>query len=306
MALDENHELHHDAAGWVLGALDPGDAAAFEAHLQDCSECQVSVAEFEATARALKSAAPAVEPPPDLETKTLAAVQLAVIEAKGASAASAVSPTVVSPTVQMSVPGQAAPTVASVRQAVDEAQAPERTSEPPTARMSRWWHWHWNLPLFSLSALAGAAAAAVAAIVIVPLISPAGVGVTAAKASVITQLVSTPEGKPFYKPHQISSGVAVARPAGESWTFELTVRGLSTLPEGVVYECWWSRPGSNKFHPKLASGGSFIVGDSGSTTLTMTTGVNPHQFMRMKITVQHPSDGHVQGPTVLVGVGRTQ
>ena len=53
---------HPDAAGWALGALDPADAEAFEAHLPDCAGCQQAVAEFGAITRALTSAAPAVEP----------------------------------------------------------------------------------------------------------------------------------------------------------------------------------------------------------------------------------------------------
>ena len=88
----ENPDLHLDAAGWALGALDPGDAAAFETHLQDCTECQATVAEFAEMAGALTSAAPAVEPPPNLGAKTLAAVQLAVMQAKGETPAKAPSP----------------------------------------------------------------------------------------------------------------------------------------------------------------------------------------------------------------------
>jgi hypothetical protein len=89
---------------------------------------------------------------------------------------------------------------------------------------------------------------------------------------------------------------------GESWTFELTVNGLRPLPGNGFYECWWSGPGSTPQNPKLVSGGTFVVGKSGSATLTMTTGVDPHQFGRMKITVEQPGSGASAGmTTVLVG-----
>ena len=35
-----------DAAGWVLGVLDPEESGRFETHLESCPECQQAVAEF--------------------------------------------------------------------------------------------------------------------------------------------------------------------------------------------------------------------------------------------------------------------
>ena len=294
MPPDENPGLHPDAAGWALGALDPDDAAVFEAHLQDCTGCQATVAEFQEMARALKSAAPAVEPPPDLTSRTLAAVQLAVTEAKGETTAKAPQPTVM-----MAVPKQEAPTVASIRQAVTEAKAPEGSAEPSPSRMSRWWHWHWNFPVFSLAAALGAAAAA--AIVVL-----ANIGQSAAPAlvsgtgpPVITPLHATTAAKTFHVGG--ATGQATARQAGESWTFELTVHGLKPLPINGFYECWWSGPKSTRQNPELVSGGTFVVDKSGSTTLIMTTGVDPHDFSEMKITAQQPGSGKLAGTTVLVG-----
>ena len=294
MPPDENPDLHPDAAGWVLGALDSDDAAAFETHLQDCAECQATVAEFQEMARVLKLAAPAVEPPPDLESRTLAAVQLAVIEARGETGAKAPQPTVM-----MAVPKQEAPTVASVRQAVTGAMAPEGSAEPPPSRRSGWWHWHWNFPVFSLAAALGAAAAA--AVVVL-----ANIGQSAAPAlvsgtgpSVITPLHATNAAKRFHVGG--ATGQATARQAGQSWTFELKVHGLKPLPGDGFYECWWSGPGSTPENPKLVSGGTFVVDKSGSAALTMTTGVDPHQFRRMKITAEQPGSGRLAGATVLVG-----
>jgi len=82
MPYDMNHSLEHpEVAGWVLGALDPGDARAFEEHLGSCDQCQAAVAEFEPVARSFRLAAPAAEPPADLEARTVAAVQHAVLAA---------------------------------------------------------------------------------------------------------------------------------------------------------------------------------------------------------------------------------
>jgi anti-sigma factor RsiW len=35
-----------DAAGWVLGALDPGDSEQFARHLPTCRACQLAVADL--------------------------------------------------------------------------------------------------------------------------------------------------------------------------------------------------------------------------------------------------------------------
>jgi len=72
---DVNHVLKHaEVAGWALGALDPIDEQAFEAHLRSGGQCQAAAAEFEPVAKALGRASPAVVPPGDLETRTIASV----------------------------------------------------------------------------------------------------------------------------------------------------------------------------------------------------------------------------------------
>ena len=80
MPSDAHHALERpEVAGWALGALDPDDLTAFEEHLQSCEQCQAVVAEFEPVVQGLKCAAPAAEPPADLEARTIAAVQYAVM-----------------------------------------------------------------------------------------------------------------------------------------------------------------------------------------------------------------------------------
>jgi hypothetical protein len=124
MPPDAISELDHaEAAAWALEALDPGEAGRFQAHLQSCGSCRISVAEFEQVARALAHPPTELEPPPDLQARTLASVQYAVI---------------------------------SARQARENAQP-----AGALAKASRWWHWHWNFPVFSVAAALGSAVVAV-------------------------------------------------------------------------------------------------------------------------------------------------
>jgi anti-sigma-K factor RskA len=74
---------HDDLAGYVLGALDPGERERFTTHLRSCPECQQVVAELTPAAQALESAGfPSgllddAEPPADLEQRTLKRVERA-------------------------------------------------------------------------------------------------------------------------------------------------------------------------------------------------------------------------------------
>jgi hypothetical protein len=51
----------------------------------------------------------------------------------------------------------------------------------------------------------------------------------------------------------------------------------------------------------VTTGGSFVVGNSGSATLTMTTGVDPRQFRTMEITAEPPGNGALHGAVLLIG-----
>jgi predicted ChrR family anti-sigma factor len=60
-----------DAALYVLGCLPEAEAAAFERHLAECSDCRAEVRQLEETAAAL---APVADPPPELKARVLEAV----------------------------------------------------------------------------------------------------------------------------------------------------------------------------------------------------------------------------------------
>jgi len=78
---------HPDAAGWVLGVLDPDDSGRFEEHLRSCAECEQALAELGPAARLLRTALPAIElmespeAPADLAARTLIRVEQAARKA---------------------------------------------------------------------------------------------------------------------------------------------------------------------------------------------------------------------------------
>jgi hypothetical protein len=149
-----------------------------------------------------------------------------------------------------------------------------------------------------LAVVVAAAAAIIAAAIVVPL-SLGGSQITAAPVTVVIPLHATAAAE------LIGDGAATARAtarqAGPSWTFDMTVQGLKVLPGNEVYECWWAAPGSTRAHPQLVSGGTFVVDNSGSTTVTMTTGVDPRQFRTMEITAESPGNGAIHGTVILTG-----
>jgi Anti-sigma-K factor rskA/Putative zinc-finger len=127
MPHDATDELGHpDAAAWALGALDPGEAERFRAHLQSCGGCRIAAADFEQVARALAHPPPDLEPPPDLQARTLAMVQDAVMS----------------------------------------AQRAQEDPQLAASKASRWWHWHWSFPVFSVAAALGAAAVAIVVVLV--------------------------------------------------------------------------------------------------------------------------------------------
>jgi hypothetical protein len=320
MPYDAQHALEHpEVAAWALGALDPDDSAAFGEHLQSCQQCQEQAAEFSPVARSLTLAAPADIPPPDLLSKTLAAVRYA------AMAESRTEPEP-EPRPELDSPEHASGSKASRRSgAEDQAptrvypipprqpppQAETRVYPPPAAKLPMtdsdalapviglpWWRRH---PGRLTSAVAVAAAIIVAAIVVLPRLG--GGPSTPAQAAVVIPLHATTAAK--VSGVGTASGRATARQAGESWTYVLSVRGLKPLPGNDFYECWYAAPGSTQRHPILASGGTFVVDNSGSATVTMTSGVDPRQFRTMEITPEKPGNGAVHGAILLTGQSTT-
>ncbi len=306
MPYDAQHALEHpETAGWALGALDPDDAAAFEEHLQSCQQCQEQTAEFAPVARSLTLAAPADIPPPDLLGRTVAAVRHAAPTEGSAEP---------EPRPEFDVPehhpasrraaaeDQAPTRIYAIAQhrppAPDEAQAYSApVAKPPTTEDNAsapvidlpWWRRHRGR---LTGAVAVAAVIIVAAIVVL-------LRLGGSQSTVVIPLQATTAAK--VTGVGAASGKATARQADQSWTYVLSVRGLKPLPGNEVYECWYAAPGSTQRHPILISGGTFVVGSSGSTTVTMTSGVDPHDFPTMEITAGAPGNGAVAGMVLLTG-----
>ena len=68
-----NNDIHDQVTGYVLGELSDGESAAFQAHLETCSECRVEVESLRQVAIEL-AMEQAEEPPAHLRAKVLAAV----------------------------------------------------------------------------------------------------------------------------------------------------------------------------------------------------------------------------------------
>ena len=67
------HLLHLDTGARALDALDPDEAAAFDAHLSDCEPCRNELAEFHATAAVL-GVASSVGPPAAVRQAVMASI----------------------------------------------------------------------------------------------------------------------------------------------------------------------------------------------------------------------------------------
>ena len=311
MLSERDIELSHpEAFDFVFGNLPASRRAEFNRHLSDCLYCQGVVDEYSEIGGIIQGLPPHAEPPADLEDRTVAAMIAALAEQRanaGRGSPDAEAATHVSP-----VPGRQQPAEPETRvmprpqfqpPAKDETRPPlSPASQPAPAEMpSRSvvtplpvWRRHPR----RLAAITAAAAAVLIAAIVIPF-SLGGGRVTPAQAAVLIPLHATAAAKVFGVDG--ATAQATARQADQSWTFELSVRGLKPLPGNEFYECWWAAPGSNKLHPVLATGGSFVVGPSGSTTVTMTTGVDPHQFPTMEITVERPGNGASSETVLLIG-----
>lgn len=72
---EREHEGRRDElAAYLLGALEPGEAAALEQHLADCEECRAELRWLRPAVQVLPEAVDPVEPPPQLRARVMAEV----------------------------------------------------------------------------------------------------------------------------------------------------------------------------------------------------------------------------------------
>jgi hypothetical protein len=299
MLTEQQIELAHpEAFDFVFGNLPTAKGVKFIRHLNGCGHCRAVVDEYREIGETIKRLPPQVEPPAGLEDRTVAAMAAAVAGQKartGGRPETGDDPEDLTGTRIYPRPEHKPPAGQQTRVLpVPQPGSPEQPQpRPQVARLPGWRHHRSRMV-----AVAAAAAAIIVAAIIVPL-SLTGGPATPAPATVSIPLRATAAAKVFGV--EAATGQATARQAGDSWTFNLTVHGLKPLPGNDIYECWWAGPGSTPRHPLLVTGGSFVVGTSGSATLTMTTGVDPRQFRTMEITAESPGNGALHGTVLLIG-----
>jgi hypothetical protein len=311
MLSERDIELAHpEAFDFAWGNLPAARRTGFNRHLAGCRYCQGVVDEYSDIGQIIRNLPPHVEPPPDLEDRTVAAM-VAVLAGQRAQtdrrsdpedqAATSVYPipavqppagdeTLIQPRPQLQPPAGDETRV----QPRPQLQPPaEPQARPVVTQLAAWRRYQGRL-----AAVAAVAAAIITAAIVVPL-SLGGGPTTAAPVTVVIPLHATTAAK------LIGDGAATARAtarqAGPSWTVGMTVHGLKVLPGNDVYECWYATSGSTQLHPQLVSGGTFVVDNSGSATVTMTTGVDPRQFRTMEITAESPGNGAIHGTVILTG-----
>ncbi|HLK78706.1 MAG TPA: zf-HC2 domain-containing protein [Streptosporangiaceae bacterium] len=287
MLSDRDIELAHpEAFDYVFGNLPTARRADFDRHLAGCRYCQSVITEYGEIGGIIKLLPPHVEPPADLEDRTVAAM-LAAVGEQAAEPETLIKP--------RSQPGPAAAAAAATqpRPVLVNQPGPAETADPPAVpnppavtRLPVWRRYPGRL-----AAAVAIAAAIIAAAVVVPLRG------SPAQATVVIALRVTSAGQA--QGFGAATGQAVARQdASGSWDITLTVQHLKHFDPKPWYECWYVSQ-----HGRLAaSAGTFLVPVSGSRTFTMTSAADPRDFRTMEITLQSPSnDGALGGVIILQG-----
>jgi hypothetical protein len=309
MLSEREIELSHpEAFDFVFGNLSPANGAKFNHHVAGCRYCQGVVDEYGDIGRIIKSLPPPVEPPSDLEDRTVAAMVAALAEHRAktsrradaeARAGTRAYPIPEARPAEPDTQVQPRPQVQS--RAEDDTElrpspagqlAPVGSqAQPLVARLPAWRRYRGRL-----AAVIAAAAAIITAAIVIPL-SVGGGRITPAQATAVIPLHATAAAK--VRGYGAATGRATAhQDASGSWDITLTVHGLKNLGDSRWYECWYIGPG----HRQVASAGTFLVPDSGSGTFSMTSAVDPHDFPTMEITIGPPSkDGALAGTAILSG-----
>ena len=290
MLSERDIELAHpEAFDFVFGNLSEEAVSEFNEHLGGCSHCQSVVAEYAEIGRVIHDLPPHVEPPADLEDRTVAAMlrALAAEPSKADQPAKTDQPVHdedLTTTKVYELPRRPPAPAAAAATSAQEG--------PATVTPLALWRRH-GARLASV----WVAAAAVIVILTVIVIVRAGGGGSTPPQAVDIPLHATLAGKKIG--YGAATGRATARQdASGSWDITLTVQHLKHFDPAPWYGCWYvSRDGQ-----QVASAGTFLVQGSGSETFHMTSAVDPHDFPTMEITLQSPSkNGASPGTVILSG-----
>jgi anti-sigma factor RsiW len=270
---------HPDAFDFVFGNLPAAKRAGFNRHLTGCRSCQAVVEEYSEIGGLIKQLPPHVDPPAELEDRIVGAMVTALA---GQRAEPEPEPQ-----------SDAEDTGATRAYPIPQPAEAEPQARPVVTRLPVW-----RRPRVRLAAVTAAAAAIIiAALVVIPNLG--GGRLNPAQATATVPLQATTAAR--LMGDGAATGRATAHQAGPSWTFTMTVHGLKVRSGNDVYECWWVGPGSTSAHPQFVSGGTFVVDNSGSATVTMTTGIDPRQFRTMEVTAESPGTGALTGVPLLTG-----
>ena len=312
MLSERDIELAHpEAFDFVFGNLPGAKRAEFNRHLGGCRYCQGVVDGYAGIGQIIKSLPPHVEPPADLEDRTVAAMVAALAEQRAKAdrrpdaedqAATRGYP-IPDAIIWLSPrPGSSRCPSSSPRPRTRPGSAhrpstnrhrPSRRPEPTVTRLPVWRRYRGRL-----AAVAAAAAAIITAAIVVPL-SLGGGRITPAQATAVIPLHATAAGKA--SGYGAATGQATARQdASGSWHITLTVHHLKHFDPEPWYGCWYvSRDGR-----QVASAGTFLVPASRNGTFSMTSAADPHDFPTMEITIQPPGNNGALAGTVILS-GRT-
>ena len=73
---EKNHDRwREDVAAYMLGALEPGEAAELEQHIEGCERCREEARWFLPAVNALPESVERLEPPPELRSRVMAAAR---------------------------------------------------------------------------------------------------------------------------------------------------------------------------------------------------------------------------------------
>jgi hypothetical protein len=312
---------HTDAFDFAFGNLPEIKQAEFTRHLSSCPHCQKVLDEYSDIGRIIKNLPPHVEPPADLEDRTVAAMVAALAEQRTTTdrrpAAEDRAATRVYPIPERQPPAEPETRV-QPRPRLQPSAEPETRVQPrprlqppaedetrvrplpgnepagtePQARPVVTWLPVWRRYRGRLAAVVAAAAAIITAAIVVPLSLGGPTGVTVA-----IPLHVTAEGTA--SGYGSATGQATARQdASGSWDVTLTVAHLKNFGDAQWYGCWYVSRDSSQ----VASAGTFLVPDSGSGTFSMTSAADPRDFATMKITLGPPTKtGALTGTVILSG-----
>ena len=308
MLSERDVELAHpEAFDFAFGNLPRDKRAEFNRHLGGCRYCQGVVDEYSDIGEIIKNLPPHVEPPAELEDRTVAAMVAALAEQRAStdrcSDAEDQVTTRVYPIPEVHHPAEPETQVQPRPQlqppAKDETRfRPSPVSQPapaePQARPMVTRLPVWRRHQGRLAAVVAVAAAIIIAAIVVPL-SLGGGRITPAQPTVVISLYATTAAK--VSGYGAATGRATAREdASGSWDITLTVQHLKSFGDKQWYECWYV---SQKLG-QVAPAGSFQVPASGNRTFHMTSAVDPSDFPLMEITLGPPSSNGAKPSTVVL------